>query len=156
MTIRARTGGDRARARGLEPLGAVALGEAQDAEARAIALLGVRAIGEDRLYQLLGGGSDAPGPVDDPRWGPRQVLLMRLRHVRCDRRVAAALAAARVRRHALAAQEHLDGGPGEAQLHLLVDERVRHRVEVAIELDVVVEVHARGLPLGVHEALGRQ
>ncbi len=66
MAIRARTGDDRARARGLEPLGAVALGEAQDAETRSIALLGVRAIGEDRLYQLLGVGPDALGPVDDP------------------------------------------------------------------------------------------
>ena len=108
MAIGARADGDRARARGLEPLGAVALGEAQDAEARAVALLGVRAIGEDRLDQLLGGGPDALGPVDDPRRRPLQVLLVGLRHVRRDRRVAAALAAARMRGHALAALEDLD------------------------------------------------
>ncbi len=81
---------------------------------------------------------------------------MRLRHVRRERRVAAALAAARMRSHALAAQEDLDGRCREAQLHALVDEGVGHGVEVAVELDVVVEIHARGLPLGVHEALGRQ
>ena len=139
MAIRARAGGDRARARGLEPLGAVALGEAQDAEARAIALLGVRAVGEDRLHQLGGVGPDALGPVDEPRRCPLEVLLMRLRHVRRERRVAAALAAARMRSHALAAQEDLDGRCREAQLHALVDEGVGHGVEVAVELDVVVD-----------------
>ena len=47
------------RAGGFESLAAIALGEAQDAQAGAIALLGVGAIGEDGLDQ--GGGVRADG-----------------------------------------------------------------------------------------------
>src|SRR5262245_48064502 len=54
VPIGARLDGAGARASGFEPGAAVALGEAQDAQAGAIALLGVRAIGEDGADE--GGG----------------------------------------------------------------------------------------------------
>jgi hypothetical protein len=41
----------------------------------------------------------------------------------------------------------LDGRAADAGLHALVDERVGHRVVVAAELDVVVDVDAGALPL---------
>ena len=62
VAVGARAGGERARARGLEPLVAVALGQPQDAQAGAVALLGVRPLGEDRLDQRAGVRADALRP----------------------------------------------------------------------------------------------
>src|SRR5438876_2258655 len=66
---------------GLEPLGAVALGQAQDPEARTIALLGMRAIRENRLDQRGGVRADGVGPVDEARGRPFEVVLMGLRGI---------------------------------------------------------------------------
>ena len=49
---------------------------------------------------------------------------------------------------ALAAMEHLDGAAGQAHVDLLADERVRHRVEEARGLDVIVEVDPGQAPFG--------
>src|SRR5206468_6813384 len=70
VAVGARVDRDGAGAGRLEPRGAVALGQPQDAEARAIALLGMRPICEDRLHQ--GGGLRAygAGPVDESRGPP--------------------------------------------------------------------------------------
>ena len=51
VAVRTRSGGKRTRTRGLEPSVAIALGEPQDAEARAVALLGVRSIRQDGFDQ---------------------------------------------------------------------------------------------------------
>jgi hypothetical protein len=61
-----------------------------------------------------------------------------------------------VRRHALALVKQLDGGRGHPRLDLLVDERVRRRVVVVVDLGVVVDVEPRRFPLGVDEWLGRE
>src|SRR5439155_19042952 len=58
---------------GLEALGAVALGQAQDAEARAIALLGMRAIRENRLDQRGGVRAEGCGPGHGPGGRPSAV-----------------------------------------------------------------------------------
>ena len=89
-------GGDAARAgaRGFQPGRAVALGQAQDAEARAIALLGMRAVGEDRLDEGRGLRADRLGPADDARGRPLQMALMGLGHVGGVGGVAAADVAA--------------------------------------------------------------
>src|SRR5437899_7565690 len=68
-------------ARRFEPLQAVALGQAQDAEARAIALLGMRTVREDLLDQGGRLGADRARPVDEARRRPLQMALVRLRHV---------------------------------------------------------------------------
>src|SRR5256885_17222028 len=68
-------------ARRFEPLPAVALGQAQDAEARAIALLGMRTVREDLLDQGGRLGADRARPVDEARRRPLQMALVRLRHV---------------------------------------------------------------------------
>ena len=64
--------------------------------------------------------------------------------------------AARMQPDARAALEDLDGGRREADVERLVHQRIRDRVVVAIDLDVVVDVDARLEPVGVDEALGRQ
>src|SRR5438046_1633090 len=76
VAIRARGDGERALAGGFEPLIAVALAEAQDAETGTVALLGVGAIGEDRLDQGAGVGTDALSPAADAFGRPLKVGLM--------------------------------------------------------------------------------
>src|SRR6266403_1415492 len=66
---------------GFKPLGAVALGEPQDAEARAIALLGMRTVREDRLDQRGRLGADGARPIDEARRRPLEVALVGLGHV---------------------------------------------------------------------------
>ena len=48
--------------------------------------------------------------------------------------------------HVAALEEDLDGRGGVADLDLLGDELVRHAVEVAVELDAVIDVDAADLP----------
>ena len=55
-----------------------------------------------------------------------------------------------------AALKDFDGRGREADVDGLVNEPMRHRVEMALDVDVVVDVHARLAPFGVDEALGRQ
>ena len=90
-------GGDTARpgARGFEPRGAVALGQAQDAETGAIALLGMRPVGEDGLDEGRGLGPDRLRPADDARGRPLQMALMGLGHVGGIGGVAAAASSVR-------------------------------------------------------------
>ena len=50
---------------------------------------------------------------------------------------------------AFAAVEYFDGAGGGAGIHLLSDQRMRHRVEEAVDLDVVVDADASEAPLGI-------
>ena len=84
------------------------------------------------------------------------MLLVGLGHVRGARRVPAARVAADVGSHALATLEELDGRRRQPRVEPLVHEAVRDRVVMVVDLDVVVDVDTRGLPLGVDEGLGRQ
>ena len=52
---------------------------------------------------------------------------------------------------ALVAMEDLDRAPGEADPDRASDQAVRDRVEGALDIDMVVGVDLRGLPLGVFE-----
>ena len=72
VPVRPRAGGQGARARRLEPLGAVALAQPQDAEARAVALLGMRPLGEDRLRELRRLGPMLSAQLHDARRRPLQ------------------------------------------------------------------------------------
>ena len=58
--------------------------------------------------------------------------------------------------HALAPVEALDGAGGQSHVELSPDEGVGHRVVVPVDRDVVVDVHAHGLPLGEHVRAGGQ
>ena len=146
---------DGAFARGLEALVSVLLLETEDPEARAVALLRVRAVFEDRLDQLPRLRADGLPPVDKSRGRPFHVLAVRLRHVRGDGRVATRgeVRGSAVESHALPLVEDLQAGRGGADLDALVDEWMGHGVEGTMELDVVVEVHTSVLPLGQLEEL---
>src|SRR5690242_9958577 len=67
VAVGARPHGNGAGRGRLEPLLAEALAEPQDAEARAVALLRVAPLGEDRLDQLARLRADARAPVNDAR-----------------------------------------------------------------------------------------
>jgi hypothetical protein len=119
-------------------------------------LLGVRAVGQDRRDQRPSQGADPTRPLREAGRRPLQVALMGLGHVRRVRRVAPGRIVADVGRDPLPAMEGLDGRGGDASVNDLVDERKRHGVVVTVELDVVIDVDARALPLAVDEGLGRQ
>src|SRR5262252_7178777 len=76
---------------GLHALGAVAVAEPDDAQAGAIALLGMRSRLQDALGQLGCRRSCLLGPADDPAWGPLLVATVGVRHVRGVGGMAAAL-----------------------------------------------------------------
>ena len=73
---------------------------------------------------------------------------MSARHVFGIGAVAGAAEPALMSRDPAAAMEHLDGALRRSQVHLLTDERVRDRVQEAVELDVIVDVHAGQALLG--------
>jgi hypothetical protein len=62
------------------------------------------------------------------------------RHIGATGAVAAAALVAGVGSYALAAQQQLHAVAGETRLQGLPDERMRHAIAVALQLDVVVDV----------------
>jgi hypothetical protein len=141
--------------RWFEPLGAEALGQAQDAEAGAIALLGMRPVGEDRLDERGRLGTDGARPVDEARRRPLEVALVGLGHVGGIGGVVPADKTPPMRGDTLAAVEDLDGGGGQTRDDVFVDERVGDGVVMAVEFDVVVDADARAdPPVAVDEGLG--
>jgi hypothetical protein len=157
VAIGAGLDGPRPGARRFKPRGAVALGQAQDAEAGAIVLLGMRPVGEDRLDQRGRLGADGARPVDEARRRPLEMALVGLGHVGGVRGVLAADDTPPMGGDALTTVEDLDGGRGLARVEVFVDERVGDRVVMAVELDVVVDADAGAdLPVAVDEGLGGQ
>src|SRR5271165_5913654 len=57
--------------------------------------------------------------------------------------------AARMARDPLAVVEYLDGARGDAGIHLLAEQRVRHRVEETLDLNMVVDADADEAPFGI-------
>src|SRR5580700_2913063 len=88
--------------------------------------------------------------------GPVPVASMRTRHVLGDRGRTMRHGAAQMRRHALAAQENLDGPGGDPRLNVLADETMRNAVVVLGDLDMIVEIDATALPLRILIGLVRQ
>src|SRR5437899_274603 len=157
VPIRPRADGAGAGTGRLEPQGAVALGEAQNAQARAIPLFRMRTVREDGRDERGGLRPDRACPVDEAGRRPLQMMLMGLRHVSRLRGVRAPDVAAPMSGHALASVEELDRGRGHARVDVLVDERVGDGVVMPVQLDVVVDVDAGpDSPLAVQEGLGGQ
>ena len=77
-------------------------------------------------------------------------------HVLGDGRVSVAHGRERVAGNALALVEDLDRRAGDARLDDLADQLRGHRVEVIVDLDVIVRRDARPLPFGVSVGLVRQ
>jgi hypothetical protein len=99
------------------------------------------------------------GPIrlaDDPLDGPVGVTAMAGGHVLRRGGVLAVTGAAHVSGDPLALQEHLDGAQRHPHLDAGAGVAVGHGVEVAIDVDVVVEAHLAHPPLGQDVGLGRQ
>ena len=85
------------------------------------------------------------GPTDQPRRRPLGMRAVGARHVLAmGGRLS--VVAPPVRRQSLAAIEDLDRVRGVADLDLLADQLERHAIDVALDLDVVVDVGAAQLP----------
>ena len=84
-----RADGERPAAGRLQALLAVGLGQIQQPQARAVALLGVRAVLELPLHDGARAGADVLAPVQQPSRRPLHVLAVRTRHVLGQRRVPA-------------------------------------------------------------------
>jgi len=140
----------------LEALDAVVAGEPQDAEAGAEALLGMGPAAQDHVDQGGGVGSDRARLALDALVCPAGVAAMGTRHVLGHGGVAAAGAAQQMAGDTLALVKQLDGALGDARLDLLAQQAVRHRVVMAVDVDVIVERDAALAPLGVDVGLDRQ
>src|SRR4051812_16443070 len=144
-------GGGRFRPGGVEP--AV---EPPYTQAGAKTLLGMGAAGEHRQDEPLRVGPDRTSPALEALWGPLGIAPVGARHVIRIGAVPASAEAALMGGDALAAMEHLDRAAGEAHVNLRADQRVRHRVEEALGLDMIIEVDPSQAPLGIFVVLGRQ
>ncbi|OSR30428.1 hypothetical protein BV322_05710 [Pseudomonas syringae pv. actinidiae] len=101
-------------------------------------------------------GDDASGvgpgllcPADQPLRCPFGVLAVALGHVLGLGGVPAFVLRAKVAGHALVGVEALDGLGGESYFELVLHQLVWHRVKVAVDLDVVVDMDAYFFPFGV-------
>ena len=133
---------------GLGPGGIEALKQPEHAETGAEALLWVGPIGQHGDDQPFGARPDRARPAPEPLRRPFGVAPMRTRHVIGIGAVPAAAIAALMRGDASAAVEHLDRAGRDADVDLLADQRMRHRVEEALDLDVIVEPDPGETPFG--------
>src|SRR5262245_13388359 len=159
VEVAARAGDERTLARSLESVRRVALDERAQATARAQAVLGMASLVEDRPHERVRARTDLLRPRQEVCSGLVVMFAMR-RHVLRQRRHAAAHEAARVRGDALAVvgREDFDGRGADADLDVVADVRVRHRVvvSVAFDADVVVGPDRREGPVAWIEAVRRQ
>ena len=123
----------------------------QDAEAGSEALLGMRPLIEDEIAERHGRRTDEGGIPADTADGPVGVSAMAGRHVVGGGGVLAIAARSHVHGDALALDEDLHGAAGESHLDLATGEAVGNAVEVALDLDVVVDPDPTHAPFGERE-----
>src|SRR5271167_696969 len=115
---------------------------AQNAQAGAEPLFGMRPAGEHGADQAFGVRPDLAGPTAEPIRRPLGVAPVGAGHMVGVRAVLAAHEPALMGADALTAMEDLDGSRGDPHVDLGADQRVRDRIEKVMDLDVVVEVDA--------------
>ena len=111
------------------------------------------------MDEAAGGRADLGAPMDQPLGRPFFVRSVKRRHVFVQRREAAAARIASVARHAHSAVQNLHQRICDARLQLQPHQRMRDAVAVALDLDVVVDVHRHcleGRPLPALRGQGRQ
>ncbi|MNN07897.1 hypothetical protein D3C81_1207330 [compost metagenome] len=108
-------------------------------------------------------GDDASGvragllrPADQPLWCPFGMFAVALGHVLGLGSVAAFVLRAQVAGHTLVGVEAFHRLRGQAYFELVLHQLVRHRVVVAVDFDVVVDVHSHLFPFGVDVRMLRQ
>ena len=140
----------------LESLRRIAFAETHDAETGSVSVLGMGPILEDVTDHVRSLRSALGGPPDDTRRRPFEMLGMCLGSVRCVGRERALAVAPQVGGNASTVVEDLHGLGREAYLDLLANELIGHAVEVATDLDVIVDVHTCALSFGELVAGRRQ
>src|SRR4030095_9236585 len=130
--------------------------ESDDAQTRSITHLRMRLLCQDPRKELRGVRSDLLGPVHHARGRPLQMRLMALRPVLFLGAYLTSSATAEMRSYTLPFVKDLHGRWCRSHFHQLLDQRVGHAVEVGVEGDVVIDVHAGAGPLAHVEALDRQ
>ncbi|MEP6622287.1 MAG: hypothetical protein ABJE47_23390, partial [bacterium] len=103
---------------------------------------------EDGFHHTRGSLAHARPPRDEARRTPLKMLLMLGWAMGGLGGVPALVRAARMGGDARAVLQHFQHRGGETDRDLRADEAVRHAVEMALDGDVVVDVHLRRLPLG--------
>ena len=130
--------------------------QAQDAKAGSEALFGVRPVLQDELAERCGCWPDEGGVSADAADGPVGVPAMTRWHVIGDRGVLAVAARSHVHGDPLAPGEDLDGAPGEAHLDLGAREAIGNAVEMALDIDVIIDANPAHAPFGEDIRLDRQ
>src|SRR5208337_3219962 len=99
----------------------------------------------------LGVGADVPRLASKSLRRPFGITSVRTGHVVGQRAVSRTAIAPRMARNSLATVEYLDGARGNAGVDLLADQRVRHRVEetLGLNLNMVVDADPGEAPLGI-------
>ena len=141
---------------GLDARRAKGTGKTDDAEAGAVALLGMRPGLEDVLAERRGRGADLAGVFPDAFDRPAGVAPMAGRHVLGNGRVLPVPARPYMDRNALAFVENLDAAGGQARLDLGAGEPVRDGIIVGVDVDVIVDADPADAPLAVFVGLIRQ
>ena len=87
---------------------------------------------------------------------PVAITPVRTRHVLGDRGRTIRALAARMGRHQLAAMEDLHRLRRDARVHLFAKQPERYRIEMLLDLDVVIEIDPAELPVRVFIRCWRQ
>ena len=126
--------------RGFEAIRPMDPTEAHQAEARAVALFGMRPALEDARDEPPSGRTGLVRPRNQARRRPFGVRPMRAWHVRDLGGKPAPAGETQMRRETPPLEEDFHGRLGETGLDPFVDELIRHAVEIVIDFDVVIDI----------------
>ena len=132
----------RAGTRGVESIHSMDPTQSHQPQAGAIALLGMGSLRQETRDESPRGRPALVRPRDQPGRGPFRMRAMGPRHVLGLRDKMPATAQARMRGDTSTAEEDFDGRLSRARVDALVDQLIRHAIEVVRHLHVVVDVDA--------------
>ena len=147
---------ERTQAGRLEGVAPMRPGEPDDAEAGTEALFGMRLRSQHQIHQGRGVGPDLLGLPADLCGRHAGVSPMAGRHVPGHGRVPAVSRGPNMGGDALAVVEDLDGPRRDPDPQRLLQQLVRNRVVVPLDLDVIVEPGVPFEPFGVFVWVGGQ
>ncbi len=137
-----------------QALSTVTAPQTHQSQAGAVPLFGMGPLFHDLFDQAAGLGASLLSPANQPGRCPFRMGAMGTGHMirQCRRLV---IVAARMRGDAPAFVIDLDNRGGETRFQGLMDQRIRHAVGMVIHGDVVVDIDATPLPLGLFIPVGR-
>ena len=147
---------DGAQADRLGPVSGQAAEQAQNADAGPEALFRVRAARQNGQDQRLGVWPEVARLTGKPFRAPFGVAPVCARHVVRVGAMTRAAVTPRMSRNPSAVVEHLDGACSGAGIDLFADQRVRHRVIEARDLNMIVDADAGQPPFGILVVLLRE